>query len=85
MNASELRIDQRVRKSRRELVREAFVTGLAVVVPLLVTAIVLAIAFQFVHDALSLFARAAIVAGDGTNGDDGESPAHKSTERGSLC
>lgn len=64
MDESELRMDQRVRNSMRELVREAFVTGLAVVVPLLVTAIVLAIALQYVHDYLSLFARAVIVAGD---------------------
>jgi uncharacterized membrane protein len=56
MDESELRMDQRVRKSTRETLRESFVTGLAVVVPLLVTVIVLAVAFQYVYNYLSLFA-----------------------------
>jgi len=62
MDESDLRMDQRVRKSSRETLREAFVTGLAVVVPILITIIVLAVAFQHVHDFLSWFAQGVIVA-----------------------
>lgn len=50
-----MRVDQRVRRSMRSIVREAFVTGLAVVVPLLVTAIVLAVAVQYIYQYLDLF------------------------------
>ncbi|WP_255246131.1 DUF502 domain-containing protein [Halolamina sp. CBA1230] len=57
MDESEMRMDQRVRKSTRETLRESFVTGLAVVVPMLVTIVVLAIAFQYVYNYLSLFAQ----------------------------
>lgn len=64
MDESDLRMDQRVRKSMREHLREAFVTGLAVIVPLLITAIVLAIAFQYLHTYLSLFSTALIAAGN---------------------
>ena len=55
MDESEMRVDQRVRRSMREVVREAFVTGLAVVVPLLITAVVLAVAVQYLYTYLDLF------------------------------
>lgn len=67
MDESELRMDQRVRKSTRETLRESFVTGLAVVVPVLVTVIVLAIAFQYVYNYLGILARGIIDAGDLVN------------------
>jgi uncharacterized membrane protein len=41
----------------RDLLRQAFVSGLAVVVPMLVTIIVLAVAGRAVYDYLNLFAR----------------------------
>lgn len=53
MDESDLRVDQRVRRSMRGVVREALITGLAVVVPLIITAIVLATALQYVHSYLS--------------------------------
>ncbi|GAB7092888.1 hypothetical protein JCM30237_00400 [Halolamina litorea] len=62
MDESDLRMDQRVRKSTRETLRESFITGLAVVVPMLVTVIVLAVAFQYVYDYLSLFAQGIVAA-----------------------
>ncbi|MFD1525681.1 DUF502 domain-containing protein, partial [Halolamina salina] len=62
MDESDLRMDQRVRKSTRETLREAFVTGLAVVVPVLVTVIVLAVAFQYVYNYLSWFAKGIVAA-----------------------
>ena len=62
MDESDLRMDQRVRKSTRETLRESFVTGLAVVVPMLVTVIVLAIGFQYVYDYLSWFAQGIVAA-----------------------
>ena len=55
MDESEMRVDKRVRRSMRSIVREAFVTGLAVVVPLLITAIVLAVAVQYIYTYLDLF------------------------------
>lgn len=64
MDESDLRMDQRVRKSTRETLRESFVTGLAVVVPMLVTVIVLAIAFQYVSSSLSVFAQGVLAADD---------------------
>jgi len=67
MDESELRMDQRVRRSTRETLRESFVTGLAVVVPVLVTVIVLAIAFQYVYNYLTILARGIIDAGDLVN------------------
>ncbi|MFW5911233.1 MAG: DUF502 domain-containing protein [Halolamina sp.] len=56
MDESDLRMDQRVRKSTRRMLRESFVTGLAVVVPMLVTVVVLALAFQYVYNYLTWFA-----------------------------
>lgn len=67
MDESDLRMDQRVRKSTRETLRESFVTGLAVVVPMLVTVIVLAIAFQYVSNYLSLFAQGVVAADSQVN------------------
>jgi len=67
MDESDLRMDQRVRKSTRETLRESFVTGLAVVVPVLVTVIVLAIAFQYVYNYLTILARGIIDAGNLVN------------------
>ena len=67
MDESEMRMDQRVRKSTRETLRESFVTGLAVVVPMLVTVIVLAIAFQYVYNYLTILARGIIDAGNLVN------------------
>ena len=67
MDESDLRMDQRVRRSTRETLREAFVTGLAVVVPVLVTIIVLSVAFQYVYDYLTSFANAVADAGNLVN------------------
>lgn len=64
MDESNLRVDQRVRRSMRDVVREALVTGLAVVVPVIITAIVLATALQYVHGYLAIVAEASTLAGN---------------------
>lgn len=55
MPKPDLRVDERVRRSMRAVVREAFVTGLAVVVPMLITVIVLAVALNYVYTYLDVF------------------------------
>jgi hypothetical protein len=82
MGESERQMDQRVGKSVLEPTQEVFVTGLAVVVPLLVSAIVFPIVVQYIHDYLSLFARTVTVVGDGGNGDSEKPSADASAERG---
>ena len=67
MDESEMRVDQRVRKSLHERLREAFITGLAVIVPMLVTVIVLAIAFRYIEDYLTILAQGILDAGDLVN------------------
>jgi uncharacterized membrane protein len=64
MDESEMRVDQRVRRSMRSVVREAFVTGLAVIVPLLITAIVLAVAVQYIYTYLDLFSTFVLAASE---------------------
>lgn len=53
MEESEKHVGERVRRSMRDVAREALVSGLAVVVPLIVTAIVLVTALQYLHSLLS--------------------------------
>lgn len=63
MDDSDMRVDRRVRRSVRDVAREAFVSGLAVVVPLIITAVVLATGLRYVHSYLAFFAKNAPITG----------------------